>query len=123
MMRDISILFRLQVYFPAVFMPIATTTQNLRTHATWLNLRDSMIHITLFLLEVLMLTTVIPAFTILPGIAFVSVTAACCGMIYVVSMPIRGPRTVKSSLDSTTLSHVGQFEDERWLFINGIASR
>ena len=69
-------------------------------------------------MECLMMVMVIPAFLTMPGAIFMMCCAAVWGAIIGISWLLRGNERICESI-----MPVGEFGDEKWIFINGACTR
>lgn len=76
------------------------------------------IHCVLCIIECWAMLMVIPAFLTMPGAMFIMCGAAIWGAILGISWVLRGNEATCESI-----MPVGDFGDEKWIFINGSCTR
>lgn len=120
LLRDVGVLTGKLKYLPLIVSPFRTTDEYAEFYMwSWVNIRDAILQILLAIIQAFMMlfvpVAVFASMLFLPGGLLVAMIAVCWGLVYVISLPMKGPRIVQEQPPVET----GQHPDERWLFING----
>ena len=105
-----------------VFLPFRSGNQYAELYLSIANVRDNALQIILFLFQMMLLLGSVPVLLLLPGILSIMVLAGCWLLILALTKPIQGPKVVYSKMDEKAMESAKQYEHERWLFVNGIAT-
>ncbi|KAG6995830.1 hypothetical protein G7Y79_00041g077820 [Physcia stellaris] len=117
--KDARVLCAMLPYLPWLFLPFWTSDPRAELYVSVTNLREMALQVVLFVVEVVMLALVVPAFLMLPGAGFVLLVVMVGGLVWGLTRPMEGPTVVYSRMDDKTVERVRRFEDERWVFVNG----
>ena len=121
-MQDASVLFTMLPYMPHIFLPFKANDKSAELYLNIANLRDIFLQCWLCVIETTLLVLAVPAFFILPGIVSVVAAALCGTVINLLTRPIQGPKIVHSNMDEEAMALAKSHKDERWLFVNGVAT-
>lgn len=120
MCRDLMVFTSMLPLLPGVFLPLKATESADELYLKQPNLHGILTIAFVTILEVVLMILAIPAFIVLPGGAFILITALGIGLIYLICEPIQGPvDAIPSKKVLKTLTKA--FPQERWLFLNGCA--
>lgn len=120
LLRDTYVLVGMLKYIPQLVSPFRTTDKYAELYPwSWLNVRDAILQMLLAIIQAI--TILCAPFAILlstflfPGGLLVAMLAVPCALIYVITLPLMGPRVVHEQPRMESNRH----PDERWLFLNG----
>ena len=119
LMQDARVLSSMLRYLPWIFVPFRTSDKDGELYMSVKGTRDMILQSCLFIIEAVLLFLAPIAIFALPGSLLMLSGLLCSVLVYVISMPMQGPRIVYSSMDQVTTESAKDHEDERWLFING----
>lgn len=122
LIEDVSVLITMRPYLPYIFLPFKTNDPNSECYLSLAGARDLLLQGWLFIMEASLLLLSPFVLLLLPGILSVLAIAMCYLTVYLVTWPLEGPDVTYSNMDETTEALAEQHRDERWLFINGIAT-
>ena len=121
-MKDTGVLFTMLNYLPNVFLPMKSKDDDDEMFMNLKGMKSATFQALLFLIEFLLLITVIPAFLVLPGILFAAFVAVALSLIHLLSWPLEGSDTCFARMDDVTKAEADKHLDECWIFINGCAT-
>ena len=119
MLQDTGVLIANLRYLPDIVLPFKGKNSSDEFYLDCSGYKDIIVQSLLLIIEALSLIVAIPAFLILPGLAWMTVCAACSVLVYGLSKLIEGPTVVYSNMSKETVVMANQHRSERWLFING----
>ncbi len=117
-LNDIKLMLQNMFYVFNTTFPLYTSNPKGELYLwSWGNALSVLAHV--FLLIIGLLTfTLIPLWFILPGTMWVAYTTTFVGVVAIISMPLNGSSEV---LYSCGKHYDARTDDEKWLFVNGIA--
>lgn len=121
--QDARVLFTMLPYLPCLFLPFWTSDPRAELYVSAKNLRDMVLQGLLFVIEILVMVLVVPAFLVLPGAVFAFATVVVGGVVWALTKVMEGPTVVYSRMDDRTVESSRRHPDERWFFINGCTTR
>lgn len=118
--RDMCVAKDMLYYMPLIVYPFRTTDKYAELYPwSWLNMRDAFLQTLLAVIQaVMILGAPVALFCttfFFPGGLLLTLISACSILIYVISLPMQGPRIVQEYPRMVSDAH----PDERWLFVNG----
>lgn len=118
-LRDIRVLLSNLRYLPYIFIPLQSKSDDDELNPFRDGAKVLLLQGWLFMVETLLLSLALPVMLFFPGLysLFAAVAGLC--FIYLMVIPIDGPRIVHSSVGRRTGKGVEEYQDERWIFING----
>ncbi|KAI4159867.1 MAG: hypothetical protein LQ342_006195 [Letrouitia transgressa] len=120
--KDAGILITVLPYLPLLFFPLKTADQSAELSISKASIASYAIPVALFAAELAGLLLAIPAFLVLPGGYFFALLVLFCFSMILLALPTQGPRIVHSVVSDDTAESMASHNDERWLFVNGIAT-
>ena len=122
LINDAGVLASNLRYLPWIVLPFRTSEKSSELYPSPSNATDLALQGWLAVLEVTFLAAAVPVVLLLPGILSAIMAIVCCGIIYILSWPMQGPRIAYSMMDDITIHSANQNRNERWLFVNGVAT-
>lgn len=122
LIKDTGILITVLPYLPLLFFPLKTTDKSAELSTSKASFASYAILVALFMAELAGLLLAIPAFLVLPGGYFVALLVLFSFSIFLLALPTQGPRIVHSVVGDHRAESTASHNDERWLFVNGIAT-
>ncbi|KAL9610406.1 MAG: hypothetical protein Q9167_004889 [Letrouitia subvulpina] len=123
LIKDTGILITVLPYLPFLFFPLKTADQSAELSTSKASIPSYAIPVALFIAELAGLLLAIPTFLVLPGGYFVALLVVFCFGMFLLALPTQGPRIVHSVVvNDDTAESLASRDDERWLFVNGIAT-
>lgn len=119
---DAGVLLSMLGWLPWIFLPFRTSNRNAELYLSLVNLRDMALQGVLFGWETLFLVLALPIHMLLPGTLSIPIAVGCCLFVVGMAKIGQGPTMVYSKMDEATTMRAKQYENERWLFVNGIAT-
>ena len=118
-LKDARVLCAMLPYLPWLFLPFWTSDPRAELYVSVANVREMALQVVLFVVEVVVLGLVVPAFLMLPGAVFGALAVGVAGAVWGLTRSLEGDTVVYSRVDDRTVREVRRFEDERWVFVNG----
>ena len=120
--KDARVLFTMLQWLPWVFIPFRTSNPNGELYPSLANLRSMVLQGVLLGCETIFLCLALPIYLTMPGALSILLAACCCLIILGLARLGQGRRFAYSKMDEATKIRAKQYEHERWLFVNGIAT-
>jgi hypothetical protein len=83
--------------------------------------RDTILQLCLASIQVCVLAIALPAFLSLPGFLFIGLVNGLWALTLAMTWPLSGPRVLISEREKAPM--IGEFSDERWIYVNGMMCR
>ena len=120
LIRDVGVLITMLRLLPSIVSPFQTTDKTAELYPwSWLNMRDAILQSLLMVIEASMLllapVALFVSMFLFPGGLLFAMIALSYAVIYIISLPMQGPRVVNEQPKMGPNPR----PDERWLFING----
>ena len=123
LLRDAGVLLKLLKYVPWIITPFWTDDKQAELYLSPRGARDTTLIAILTFMGVAAL--ILAPFVVLafPGFVVVAIAAIFVAVAWLLALPLHGPDVVYSAMDEATMASAKDHIEERWLFINGVATR
>ena len=118
--QDVGVLLSNLSFLPWMVLPFRTSDKTCELYMNRRQFRTTTVQAFICLFEVVLLILAPLAIVILPGGISIAIAALSWLIIYFAYKPLQGQRIVYSTMDESAIAAAKQFENERWIFINGI---
>ena len=122
-LRDAGILLKMLKYVPWTIKPFRTDDKQAELYLSPRGARDTILIGTLSFMGLAALLLAPVLALAFPGFIVIAIAAIFSMIAWLLAVPLHGPDVVYSAMDEATMASAKDHSEERWLFINGIATR